>query len=130
MIKKILPGPGGTPFTPVAIERAVERDSRHQAGIYAKRRCENRVEVTREQIEESIAMLQDSAAYCAGHGYMVSTQLIPGPVPQQLPPAARRMDADMIVMSRSTRSLPVRRVPGDTVLNRLSQTQRPVFLSQ
>jgi len=275
MIKRILIGLGGTPFTPVAIDRAVELASRHEARIkavtvvtadqicklgpvpagavaYAKRMCENRLEVTQEQIDKSIAvlerrcsdasvdlsieretgdpfslifsharyhdltifglhslfeyrlvnepekvllrllsggvrpilavsdklleikrvmmtysgsmesanaikhflrlkawpdaglhivyigddlqenrsMLADAAAYCADHGYTVSTELLPGPVSKQLLPAARKIDADIIVMGRSTRSLLVQRVLGDTVLKTLTQTHRPLFLSQ
>jgi nucleotide-binding universal stress UspA family protein len=274
MVKRILLGIGGTPFTTVAIERAVVLAKEHGAslkavtvvnpdqlcklgpvpagaGIYAKRMCENRVEVTQAQIEQSIELLQahcrqsevpldvereigetfsliidharyhdliifglrsvfeyqlvqepekdllkllskgarpiiavsntfrpinnvmiayngsmesanamkyfvqlnlwskakldivhigddnpqhrnlvdDAAAFCADHGYMVKTHLIPGKASDQLLPVARRIDADMIVMGRSLGNMLVRRVLGDTVLNTLANTHRPLFLS-
>ena len=275
MIKRILIGLGGTPFTPVAIERAVDLAIRHQArlkavtvvspeqicklgpvpagaGMHAKRMCKNRLEVTQGQIEESItlleqrcaqsnvdlsieweagnpfnliisharyhdltifglrslfeyhlvnepdkvllrllsggtrpiiavsekfrqikrvmvaysgsmesanamqqfvrmkawpdanlhithigdqqsekkAMIEEVDAYCADHGYAVNTQVLPGSVAQQLMSAAQQIDADMIVMGRGTRNLLVRRILGDTVLDTLTQTNRPLFLSQ
>lgn len=81
MIKRILLGIGGTPFTAVAVERAVELAALHDAritavtvvdpdkackfgpvpagaGYYAKRMCENRLEVKRNQIEEALAELE------------------------------------------------------------------------
>ena len=74
-------GIGGTPFTTIAIKRAVALAKEHGAslkavtvvspeqlcklgpvpagaGHYAKRMCENRVEVTQTQIEASIASLE------------------------------------------------------------------------
>ena len=82
MIKRILIGLGGTPFTTVGIQRAVELARQHDArlkavtvinpdqlcklgpvpagaGHYAKKMCENRIEVTQTQIEESIAVLTE-----------------------------------------------------------------------
>lgn len=81
MIKRILLGIGGTPFTAVAIERAVELAALHSArltavtvvdserickfgpvppgaGHYAKRMCENRLEVTKSQIDEAVSTLE------------------------------------------------------------------------
>ena len=75
-------GIGGTPFTSVAIERAVELAERHKAKItavtvvdpknvckvgpvppgasfYAKKMCKNRLEVTHKTIEAAIAELED-----------------------------------------------------------------------
>lgn len=275
MVKRILLGIGGTPFTPVAIKRAVELAQRHAAclkavtvvnpdkicklgpvppgaGFFARKMCENRLEITRSQVEESIAslearcaeskvrlsveretgkpfeliiaharyhdltifglrsifeyhlanepekdllrllssgvrpiiaisdtyrtinkvllayngsvesasamqhfvrlrlwpgaaldivniednpvsepnLLEDAAAYCADHGYEVNTHLRAGKAIDQLLPFAREIDADMIVMGRSTRSMLVRHVLGDTVLNTLAHTHIPLFLSQ
>jgi nucleotide-binding universal stress UspA family protein len=275
MVKRILLGIGGTPFTPVAIKRAVELAERHAArlkavtvvnpnqicklgpvppgaGFFAKKMCENRLEITRAQVEESIAslearcaeskvrlsvereagkpfeliiaharyhdltifglrsmfeyrlakepekdlfrllsngvrpiiavsdrfrtinkvliayngsvesanamqhfvrlslwpgatldivtigdnpesdpnLLEDAAAYCTDHGYTVNTHLRAGKAIDQLLPIAREIDADMIVMGRSLRSMLVRHVLGDTVLNTLAHTPLPLFLSQ
>lgn len=274
MIKRILIGLGGTPFTTVGIQRAVELARQHDArlkavtvinpdqlcklgpvpagaGHYAKKMCENRIEVTQTQIEESIAvlterclqsgvdfsveqetgdpfeliinharyhdltifglrsifdyrlvnepekdllrllskgvrpilavsdrfrkiervmiayngsvesanamqqfvqmslwpdatldivqigdenqssrnLLEEAAAYCADHGYAVTTHLQPGSAAQQLLPVSRQVNADMIVMGRGIHSMLVRRVLGDTVLKTLTNADLPLFLS-
>ena len=41
-----------------------------------------------------------------------------------------KLDADMIVMGNSIRSIWMRKVLGDTVLNTLTRADRPLFLSQ
>lgn len=81
MIKRILLGIGGTSFTKVAIESALELAMRHGArltavtvvnpdrickfgpvpagaGFYAKRLCENRLEVTKSQVLEAVDLLE------------------------------------------------------------------------
>ena len=275
MVKRILLGIGGTPFTTIAIKRAVALAKEHGAslkavtvvspeqlcklgpvpagaGHYAKRMCENRVEVTQTQIEASIASLEarcresdvpfeierevgdtfsliidharyhdltlfglrsmfeyqvgqepekdlikllskgvrpiiavsdnfrpihkvmiaysgsmesanamkhfvrlnlwsraeldivhigeeespqrqlvdDAAAFCSDHGYIVRPHLLPGKPSEQLLSVAREIDTDMIVMGRSLGKLLVRRILGDTLLNTLVHTHRPLFLSQ
>jgi nucleotide-binding universal stress UspA family protein len=275
MIKRILVGIGGTPFTTVAIQRAVELASLHGArltavsvvepericslgpvppgaGIYAKRMCENRLEVTRHQVEEAIdtfekscleagvefnveretgnnfdlmishsryhdltifglrsifeyqlaeepekdlirmlskgvrpilavssrfrpirkamiaysgsmesakamrhfvqfklwpdavldivyfndgskgnkTLLEEAAAYCRDHGFTTHTRMIPGQAGKQLFFSARDINADMIVMGNSIRSIWLRKMLGDTVINTLIQADRPLFLSQ
>lgn len=275
MIKRILLGIGGTPFTDVAIQRAVELASLHGArltavsvmepericrlgpvppgaGIYAKRMCENRLTVTQNQVEEAFAelersclqsgveckieretgntfdlmikharyhdltvfglrsifdyliaeepekdlirllsqgvrpilavsdqfrpihrvmiaysgsmesakamrrfvqfnlwpeavidivhfsnesdannaLLEDAAAYCRDHGFTVNTRMISGKAARRLLPSAQEMNADMIVMGNSIRSIWFRKMLGDTVLNTLTRTDRPLFLSQ
>ena len=275
MIKRILMGVGGTPFTSVAIERAVELAERHDAilkavivvdpnqlcklgpvpagaSIYARNMCKNRLEVTYRQTEELIAalenrcaqsnvrlnieretgdpfalmianaryhdltifglrsifeyqlvnepkkdlfrllskgvrpiiavsnkfrkinkvmiayngstesanamrdfarlklwpnvsldivhinvenkvkqgLLEEAAAYCVDLGYKVNTHWRPGKASEHLLPAARQIDADMIVMGSSVRNMLMRRVLGDTVLNTLTNSNLPLFLSQ
>lgn len=81
MLKRILIGLGGTPFTTVAIQRAVELAEEHGArlkavtvvnpdqicklgpvpagaGAYARKMCQNRLEVTQTQVEASVETLQ------------------------------------------------------------------------
>ncbi len=93
MIKRILLGIGGTPFTAVAVERAVELAALHDAritaatvadpdqvcklgpvpagaGFHAKRMCENRLEVKRNQIEDVLAELE-KACEASGVRYNV-----------------------------------------------------------
>ncbi len=275
MIKRILVGIGGTPFTPVAINRAVELASLHEAritavtvmdpgricklgpvppgaGLYADRMCKSRLEVTRGQIDEAVDalgdackaagvdyrvffesgnpfelminharyhdltvfglrsifeyqlaeepesdlirllsggvrpilavsdrlrsirrvmvaysgsmesakamrrfvqlklwpdaaldivhfggsadrnsdLLDDAAAYCRDHGYAVDTRSIPGPAGDRVVASAREMNADLIVMGNSIRSIWLRKVLGDTVLQTLIRSDRPLFLSQ
>ena len=276
MIKRILLGIGGTPFTQVAIQRAVELTSAHDAkltavsvmqpericnvgpvpagaGIYAKRLCESRLKVTNEQLEASIAafearcrevnvgytilretgrtfdllidharyhdltifglrslfeyqladepekdlirllskgvrpilavsdrfrpirkvlvaysgsmesakamrrfvqfnlwpdaelkivhfsegdisggqaLLENAATYCRDHGFATQTRIIPGRADQNLLSVSAEQDSDMIVMGNSIRSIWLRKMLGDTVLNTLTRADRPLFLSQ
>jgi len=81
MIKCILVGIGGTPFTDVAVQRAIELAKRHGAfitgvtvvdtkrlqqvgpvppgaGAYAKRLAEKRIEITEERIEQAVAKFE------------------------------------------------------------------------
>lgn len=81
MIKRILLGIGGTSFTDAAIEQAVALAALHKAkltavtvvdadrickfgpvppgaGIYAKRMCEKRLTVSRQQVDDAIAALE------------------------------------------------------------------------
>lgn len=275
MIKRILVGIGGTPYTTVAIERAVELAKVHDArltavsvvdpericslgpvpagaGVFAKRMCENRLKVTRNQIDEAIAelekscqksdirlhvewetgnvfdliidyaryhdltvfglrsifdyqlvnepktdlirllsqgvrpilavsdrirrirrvmiaysgsmesaramrqfvrfnlwpdaeleidffsrraedgnrLLKEAAAYCRDHGRTVKTRMIPGRADKRLLSIARDIDADLIVMGNSIRSIWLRKMLGSTMLNTLTRADRPLFLSQ
>ncbi len=276
MIRRILLGIGGTPFTKVAIQRAVELASAHGAkltavsamqpericnvgpvpagaGIYAKRLCQSRLKVTQEQLEASVAafeahcreadvkftvhwetgrtfdlmidharyhdltifglrslfeyqvadepekdlirllskgvrpilavsdrlrpirkvlvaysgsmesakamrrfvqfrlwsdaemeivhfsegdisggrvLLENAANYCRDHGFTTKTRIIPGRADQKLLSVSAELDADMIVMGNSIRSIWMRKMLGDTVLNTLTRADRPLFLSQ
>ena len=76
------------------------------------------------------ALLNDAAAYCQDHGYSVSTRMIPGSSGDQLLDSAQELNADMIVMGNSIRSIWLRKVVGDTVLKMLTTADRPVFLAQ
>jgi len=94
MMKRILLGIGGTPYTAVASQRAVELASIHGARIiavtavdpnvvcklgpvpagasyYAKKMCENRMEMTRGHIDEAIASLGERCRE-AGVAYEVA----------------------------------------------------------
>jgi nucleotide-binding universal stress UspA family protein len=275
MIRKVLVGIGGTPFSSVAIERAIELAKAHDArltavtvsdpnricslgpvppgaGIYAKRMCDNRLAVTQKQLEKSVTdfeqacrlagvagevawetgssfdllsslaryhdltvfglrslfdyqlvdepekdlirllssgvrpilavssqmrtirrvmvaysgsmesakamrrfvqfrlwpqaemsivhlsggtgdgnnLLKDAAAYCGDHGYAVKTLMVPGSAADKLLSVAREMNADLIVMGNSIRSIWLRKVLGDSLLKTLTNSDRPLFLSQ
>jgi nucleotide-binding universal stress UspA family protein len=85
MIKRILIGLGGTPFTPIATQRAIELAKRHEAevtgitvvdinrlervgpapiggGGYARRLGEQRIAETRKRIEESLTAFESACA--------------------------------------------------------------------
>jgi nucleotide-binding universal stress UspA family protein len=83
MIKRILVGLGGTPFTDVAVQRAVELACLHGshltgvtvveleklqkvgpvppgAGVYAQRMAKRRIAITRERVEEAVAAFENA----------------------------------------------------------------------
>jgi len=80
--------------------------------------------------DDSNFLLKDAAAYCQDHGFKVNTRMIIGKAHDQLLSTAQEIDADMIVMGNSIRSIWLRKVLGDTVTKTLTQADRPLFLSQ
>jgi nucleotide-binding universal stress UspA family protein len=76
------------------------------------------------------SLIDDAAAYCTDHGYTAAGHWRSGKAAEQLLAAARQIDADMIVMGRNMRSMLVNRILGDTVLDTLAHSNRPLFLSQ
>jgi nucleotide-binding universal stress UspA family protein len=89
MIKRILVGLGGTPFTTVAVQRAIELAGKHGAsltgvtvvdlarlqkvgpvppgaGAYAHRMAERRIAITRERVEEAIGAFESRLSQDAG----------------------------------------------------------------
>ncbi|MEJ2098033.1 MAG: universal stress protein [Deltaproteobacteria bacterium] len=80
--------------------------------------------------DESNELLKSAAAYCGDHGYTVNTQMIPGRADTMLLAAAKDLNADMIVMGNSIRTVWIRKMLGDTVLKTLTQSELPIFLSQ
>lgn len=83
-----------------------------------------------DSADDSNVLLKDAAAYCRDHGYAVDTRMIPGKAEEHLLSCARDIEADLIVMGNSIRSIWLRKVLGDTVLKILTQSDRPIFLSQ
>lgn len=80
--------------------------------------------------DDSQPLLQEAADYCREHGHAVATHVFPEGNGVPILFAAGDLGADMIVMGNSLRSLWVRKVIGDTVLNTLTQAEVPIFLSQ
>lgn len=76
------------------------------------------------------ALLKDAADYCKDYGFKVQERMITGKPSLQLLASAEEMDADMIVMGNSIRSIWLRKILGDTVLDTLTRADRPLFLSQ
>jgi nucleotide-binding universal stress UspA family protein len=80
--------------------------------------------------EEATPLLKDAAAYCRDHGFTVKTHIAPGEADRRLLDIARNMEADLIVMGNSIRSIWLRKALGDTLLDTLTRADRPLFLSQ
>ncbi len=76
------------------------------------------------------SMLEHAADYCKDHGFETQTRLVSGYADQQLLSLSAELGADLIVMGNSIRSIWLRKVLGDTVLNTLTRADRPLFLSQ
>lgn len=75
-------------------------------------------------------LLQAAEEYCRAHGFRVCHQSNPGDPKVLLLVAATLWQADMIVMGNSARSVFLRNVLGDTLLETLRNTQIPLFLAQ
>lgn len=75
-------------------------------------------------------LLQSAAEYCRAHGFRVCHQSNPGDPKVLLLAAATLWQADLIVMGNGARSVFLRNVLGDTLLETLRNTQIPLFLAQ
>jgi nucleotide-binding universal stress UspA family protein len=75
-------------------------------------------------------LLADAADYCRDHGYPTETELVDQSAREHLIEYAQQNDMDLIVMGNSIRNLLLRHLLGDTVLNTIQQSDRPLFLAQ
>lgn len=75
-------------------------------------------------------LMRDAVDYCRAHGFNVCYQSNPGDSKELLLAAANLWQADMIVMGNSTRSVLLKKVLGDTLLETLRNTKIPLFLAQ
>jgi nucleotide-binding universal stress UspA family protein len=80
--------------------------------------------------DEACKLAVAAAGYCRAHGYHVEHQSNLGQARDLLLAAATLWQADMIVMGNSARSVWIRRILGDTLLDVLSQAEIPLFLAQ
>ena len=80
--------------------------------------------------EKAYELLRSAEEYCRAHGFSVCHQSNPGDPKVLLLAAATLWQADMIVMGNSARSVLLRKVLGDTLLETLRDTQIPLFLAQ
>ena len=78
----------------------------------------------------STRLLKDAAAYCADHGFSADVEAVAGSARDQLIEYAQQNNMDLIVMGNSIRNLLFRHLLGDTVLNAIQQSDRPLFLAQ
>lgn len=75
-------------------------------------------------------LLKDAGDYCRDHGYANETDCVDQPAREHLIEYARQHDMDLIVMGNSIRHLLLRHLIGDTVLNTIQLSDRPLFLAQ
>jgi nucleotide-binding universal stress UspA family protein len=75
-------------------------------------------------------LLKDAADYCRDHGFPHETELVDQSAREHLIEYAQQNEMDLIVMGNSIRNLLFRHLLGDTVLNAIQQSDRPLFLAQ
>jgi nucleotide-binding universal stress UspA family protein len=80
--------------------------------------------------ERAYEVLLSAEEYCRAHGFRVCHESNPGDPKLLLLAAATLWQADMIVMGNSARSVLVRNILGDTLLETLRNTTLPLFLAQ
>ena len=78
----------------------------------------------------SAQLLEDAAAYCRDHGFDADVEAVAGSARDQLIEYAQQYNMDLIVMGNSIRNLLFRHLLGDTALNAIQQSDRPLFLAQ
>lgn len=80
--------------------------------------------------DSTAQLLKDASDYCRDHGYLNETELVEQSAREHLIEYAQQNDMDLIVMGNSIRNLLFRHLLGDTVLNVIQQSDRPLFLAQ
>ena len=80
--------------------------------------------------EITARFLKDAAEYCRDHGFTTKTEAVENSARDHLIEYARQHDMNLIVMGNSIHNLIFRHLLGDTVLNAIQQSDRPLFLAQ
>lgn len=83
-----------------------------------------------ESDSAAFELMRHAEKYCRAHGFNVCHQSNPGDAKVLLLAAANLWQADMIVMGNSARSVLLRNVLGDTLLETIRNSQVPLFLAQ
>jgi nucleotide-binding universal stress UspA family protein len=83
-----------------------------------------------EKNEGSARRLEAAREYCLTHGFETEIELVAGSAKNGLIPYAQKHDLDIVVLGNSIRSLLMRHLLGDTVLNTIQSADRPLFLAQ
>jgi nucleotide-binding universal stress UspA family protein len=145
MVKRILVGLGGTPFTTVAVQRAVELAQIHDAyltgvtvvelsrlrrvgpvppgaGAYAKRVADHRLEVTRQRVDEAVAAFQQS---CQDAGLRCSVEMETGDPFALMISHSRHHDVTVFGL-RSLFDYGITPEPKNALIQLLSQGVRPI----
>jgi len=80
--------------------------------------------------DNAAQFLKDAAEYCSDHGFTTETEVVEKTARDHLIEYTRDHNMDLIVMGNSIRNLIFRHLLGDTVLNAIQQSDRPLFLAQ
>jgi nucleotide-binding universal stress UspA family protein len=80
--------------------------------------------------DEGQRLVDDATDYCLAHGFSVERECSLQSPMESLLPYARNWGADMIVIGNSAKSLILRRIFGETALNAIHNSDRPLFLAQ
>lgn len=80
--------------------------------------------------EAADQLLKDAVEYCRDHGFNAETESVDKSAKDHLIEYAQQNDMDMIVMGNRIRNLIIMHFLGDTVLNAIQQSDRPLFLAQ
>jgi nucleotide-binding universal stress UspA family protein len=78
----------------------------------------------------TVQLLKDAGEYCRDHGFSTETESVDESAKDHLIEYAQQNEMDLIVMGNSIRNLIFRHLLGDTALNVIQQSDRPLFLAQ
>lgn len=146
MTKRILVGLGGTPFTTVAVKRAVELALAHDAHLtgvtiveldrlqkvgpvplggaaYAKRMAQRRIEITRERVEDAVAEFENA---CLEAGVDCSVERETGDAFDLMISHARYHDLTIFGL-KSLFDYGLTEEPKDALIRLVSQGVRPIL---
>jgi nucleotide-binding universal stress UspA family protein len=77
-----------------------------------------------------VERLEHAAEYCQAHGYDPQVECVESPSLGQLLPYAAKHNSDLIVLGNSARNMLLRKILGETALDVMRHTDRPLFLAQ
>jgi nucleotide-binding universal stress UspA family protein len=89
-----------------------------------------RVVTFERPVEEAEQLVGDAADYLRRHGFQPEEAYVPASPRHELLPYAAQWGADLIVAGNSAKTLLLRRVLGETALNLITTSDRPLFLAQ
>lgn len=121
-VKKVLIAYSGSMESAKAMKRFVQLRLWPEAKL--------RIVTFEHSVAETEQLLGDAADYCRAHGYETEEIYVPDSAKQHLLSAATEWDADLLVVGNSAKNLLLRRVFGETVLNAIRHSDRPLFLAQ
>jgi len=121
-IRKVLIAYSGSMESAKAMRRYVQLNPWRDVGL--------RIVHFGKSSENLTRLLNDAAAYCQAHGFDAETDVVDSAAKDHLIEYAQQNNMDLVVMGNSIRHLIVRHLLGDTVLNAIRQSDRPLFLAQ